>query len=464
MRYPKLVWHKMSCQSLNSYLDVTNGIWLVLKYIRKRNLNMKSEVSLLEEEIARALKVGRHDAVNSLWARIVKIDPNHIGGLTALGQNAFRAGYLEEAKKWLSRSVEVDGSDQQQWINLAVVCQGLRDEIGEEQAIRGALVVAPSDMLALILRANLLERQGKVHAAAGVYNAVVAVAPPIEQLNQNLRPAVIRAMEYREKYNQQFGSFLDDYLAPFFQDMQGENLKRFRDSVDIMFGRKKRYESQSMIYHYPGLAPVTFFERSDFSWLDEVEAATDAIRDEFLAVLESEQGFTPYLTYPPDQPHNQFAELNNSPRWSALHLYQNGLPVEENLARCPETKRVLAGTPMPDQPGRTPTAMFSLLKPHTHIPPHVGVSNARLVAHLPLIIPEKCGFRVGDDIREWVPGKAWVFDDTILHEAWNQSDKLRVILIFDIWHPHLSVAERAMIKAMTDGINAFSDDSGGFEL
>ena len=140
-----------------------------------------------------------------------------------------------------------------------------------------------------------------------------------------------------------------------------------------------------------------------------------------------------------------------------------GKLVEENAAKCPQTMKLLAGAPQPEQPGRTPAAMFSLLKPRTRIPPHVGVSNVRLVTHLPLIVPEDCGFRVGNETREWVPGKAWVFDDTIEHEAWNDSDKLRVVLIFDIWHPHLTPPERAMITAMSAGMSAFSG-GGGFEL
>jgi aspartyl/asparaginyl beta-hydroxylase (cupin superfamily) len=140
-----------------------------------------------------------------------------------------------------------------------------------------------------------------------------------------------------------------------------------------------------------------------------------------------------------------------------------GERVDENAARCPKTMRALDSAPQPDQPGRTPAAMFSLLKPMTRIPPHNGVTNTRLVTHLALIIPEACGFRVGNDTRQWVLGKAWVFDDTIEHEAWNDSDKLRVVLIFDIWHPHLSAPERAMITAMTAGLNAFQGGAGGFD-
>jgi hypothetical protein len=169
----------------------------------------------------------------------------------------------------------------------------------------------------------------------------------------------------------------DGYLEQHFAGLAGENLKRFRDSVDIMVGRKKRFDSQSLLYHYPNLAPIEFFDRAEFPWLDPIEAATDEIRDEFLAILAAEEGFTPYITYPADVPHNQFAELNNSPRWSAFHIYKMGELIEENAAKCPRTMSSLQGAPQPDQPGRTPSAMFSLLKPKTRIPPHTGVTCAR---------------------------------------------------------------------------------------
>jgi aspartate beta-hydroxylase len=172
-------------------------------------------------------------------------------------------------------------------------------------------------------------------------------------------------------------------------------------------------------------------------------------------VLHTEEGFMPYISYPPGVPVNQFAELNNSPRWNAFHLFKLGQRVDANAARCPRTMAMLEHVPQPDQAGRTPAAMFSLLSPRTTIPAHVGVSNARLVTHLALIVPENCYFRVGNDTRQWVPGKAWVFDDTIEHEARNESDKLRVVLIFDIWHPQLTRPERAMITALTAGLIAF---------
>jgi aspartyl/asparaginyl beta-hydroxylase (cupin superfamily) len=421
------------------------------------------QINALEVQAARAAQSGRDEEAISLWGRILEIDPAHARTLTALGQRAFRRGDMQSARAAFQRLVDANGSAPQQWINLALACQQLKDEPGEESAIQRALTLDPSDLVALILRANLLERQGKTHQAAMAYGAVAKVSPPLERLHPDLKPAVSHALAYREKYDRDFGTFMDQHLDSFYKAFAGENLQRFRDSLDIMVGRKKRYDSKSAIYHYPNLAPTEFFDRADFPWLDPIESATDDIRNEFLAILAAEEGFTPYITYPDDVPHNQFAELNNSPRWSAFHLYKLGERIEQNAAKCPITMKALDGAPKPDQPGRTPAAMFSLLKPKTRIPPHNGVTNVRLVTHLALIIPENCGFRVGNETRQWVPGRAWVFDDTIEHEAWNESDKLRVVLIFDIWHPHLTPPERAMITALTAGVNAFSGGSSGFE-
>ena len=422
-----------------------------------------SEIEALDAAAVRAAQMGHEKEAIGLWSRILAIDPSHARSLAGLGQVAFRRADMKAARTAFQRIVDIDGSDAQQWIHLALACRGVNDTEAEEAAIQRALSLDPTDLPALILRADLLERQGKTHEAAIAHGRVAAVAPPLERLRPELRPAVSRALAYTETYNKKYGAFLDEYLEPHFAEFAGENLKRFRDSVDIMVGRKRRFDSKSLIYHYPNLAPVEFFDRTEFPWLDPIEAATDEIRDEFLAILAAEEGFTPYITYPSDVPHNQWAELNNSPRWSAFHLYKMGKLIEENAAKCPGTMMALKGAPQPDQPGRTPSAMFSLLKPRTRIPPHNGVTNVRLVTHLPLIVPEGCGFRVGNETRQWVPGKAWVFDDTIEHEAWNDSDKLRVVLIFDVWHPQLTLPERAMITALAAGVNAFSGGAGGFE-
>ena len=100
--------------------------------------------------------------------------------------------------------------------------------------------------------------------------------------------------------------------------------------------------------------------------------------------------------------------------------------------------------------------LFSLLRPGARIPPHSGLVNTRLICHLPLIVPPHCALRVGNDVRVPVEGKAWLFDDTVEHEAWNQSEKPRVILLFEIWRPELTEQERSLVAAMFEAIDSYS--------
>ena len=134
--------------------------------------------------------------------------------------------------------------------------------------------------------------------------------------------------------------------------------------------------------------------------------------------------------------------------WSALFLCENGKPDEALIARCPATWAAVNEAPLARIPGWGPTVMFSLLKAGARIEPHTGMFNTRLVCHLPLLVPEGCTFRVGNEIRPWEEGKLLIFDDTIEHEAWNDSLEDRVVLIFDIWRPELSAQERDELTAL----------------
>jgi aspartate beta-hydroxylase len=416
---------------------------------------MSEHIRRLEAEASHAMASGRLDIAIKAWEKILSYDPNHITTLTNIGKYSLRNSEFVSSQRAFQRVVDLDGRDPQQWVNLAVAYKGLKDEVGEARAITSALIADPMDLLSLLMRASLLERQGKRNKAAAAYGAAATVAPALHLLHPDLHPSVEYAMQFKAAYDEEFAAFMDQHLQSHYEKYQGENLARFRESIDIMVGRKRRYDSRAMMHHYPGLLPISFFAREQFPWLDAFECAIETIRSEFINVLSDDSAFVPYINYPVDAPLNQWVELNNSPNWSAFHLIKQGRVVESNAAKCKATMTLLATAPQPTQHGRTPSAMFSLLKPKTHIPPHTGVSNVRLVTHLPLIVPEKCQFRVGNDIRQWEVGKAWVFDDTIEHEALNESDKLRVVLIFDIWHPSLSLAEREMISAMATVSNTF---------
>src|SRR5215467_13660067 len=192
------------------------------------------EINALEAQAFQAAQTGRDTEAQRLWARILELDPNHVRTLSFLGQRAFRAGDMPSARVAFQRIVDVDGSDPHQWIHLAIACRNMKDEPAEESAIRQALTRDPGELVALILRANLLERQGRMHEAVVAYSAAATVAPPLDRVHPELRPAVVEANEKLEKYNRDRGAFLDRYLDAHGKTFGSADLKRFRDAVDIM--------------------------------------------------------------------------------------------------------------------------------------------------------------------------------------------------------------------------------------
>jgi len=181
-------------------------------------------------------------------------------------------------------------------------------------------------------------------------------------------------------------------------------------------------------------------------------------------VMRDERAFAPYVQSLPDRPRPPESSMLDNPAWSAFYLWKDGAVVTGNAARCPRTLAALEGAPLCRLPQRSPSILFSLLRPHTRIPPHNGLVNTRLIVHLPLIVPPGCGFRVGNETREWVEGKAWVFDDSIDHEAWNDSDHTRVILLFEVWRPELSEQERALVQAMFSAIDEHAGQKPAWEI
>jgi aspartyl/asparaginyl beta-hydroxylase (cupin superfamily) len=227
-------------------------------------------------------------------------------------------------------------------------------------------------------------------------------------------------------------------------DEEASRIARFQSNV---LRKTRAYHSEPTHYAFPGLVEREFHARSEHPWLADVEAATDAIAEELDAVMAAERAeLVPYIQYQQHEAMAQWRSLNQSRDWTAIHLIRNGQVIDANARHCPRTMAMLARLPQPDIAGAGPNAMFSLLAPNTLIPPHVGINNARLVCHLPLVVPEGCWFRVGAETREWRRGEAFLFDDTIEHEASNPTDRLRIVFIFDVWHPGLTPTERDAVR------------------
>ncbi|PZO00540.1 MAG: hypothetical protein DCF28_11395 [Alphaproteobacteria bacterium] len=223
-----------------------------------------------------------------------------------------------------------------------------------------------------------------------------------------------------------------------------------------MAGRKRPYFQEPRFYLFPGLPQIEYAARRDQPWLDAVEAAAPAIRAELQALLAEPDLFRPYVESREDRPNGDQAGMLDNPDWSAIFLWKDGIEQPEIAARCPATLQALALVPLCRIPGRTPSILFSKLAAGARIPPHNGMINTRLICHLPLITPPGCRLRVGNSVREWQDGVAWAFDDTIEHEARNDSDQDRVILIFDVWKDEITPEERSLITAMFGAIDAYA--------
>jgi hypothetical protein len=340
------------------------------------------------------------------------------------------------------------------WLLLAQSCLMLGDEAGEKAALDRLLELDPRNIRGLVMRAEAYTRAGDTRAATSFYKAALSAGKAAGTIPAELQPDLRRAQEMVDAAGGGYQAHLQRRLGAAGVDPRAVG-PRFAESLDILFGRKQIFLQQPGVFYYPRLPQIQFYEREEFPWLQRVEAATADIRRELLAILEEEGAFQPYVQPERDRPHHDFHGLLGNPSWSAFYLIDNGARIEANIARCPRTMEALADAPLTEMPTRAPSVLFSLLRAGTHIPPHNGMLNTRLICHLPLIVPPGCALRVGNETRQWEVGKTLIFDDSVEHEAWNRSSELRVVLLFDVWRPELSLEERRGVAAIFEAIDAY---------
>jgi aspartate beta-hydroxylase len=381
---------------------------------------------------------------------------DEIAGMNKAAMRAMAAGDMHGAQALLLEAISRDQGSISLWLNLAIVRRQLGDLDGAFAALREVLKLDSRNFPALLMHASLLDRLGQTVPAASAYGIALAQAPPDRYLDAPTLKAVERARAVHGKYIGELGEFIRNRAAGSSDQCTPVERRRIEAFIGTTLRTRRRYQQEPMEYYYPGLPSIEFYERDEFTWLADFEAATGSIQQELTRILvEDEAGFGPYINYEDHMPLDQWRELNKSPRWSAFHFYNLGRLDEERGRRAPATIAAVGRLPQAEVELRSPTAMFSVLQPKTHIPPHTGIANFRLVVHLPLVLPEGCRFRVGGEERAWRMGEAWVFDDTIEHEAWNESDQVRIILICDIWSPRLSGEERAAIRAVIAATDAY---------
>ncbi len=161
-------------------------------------------------------------------------------------------------------------------------------------------------------------------------------------------------------------------------------------------------------------------------WAAAMQQDWRAIREEAVQVLA--QGADKDVR---DFFQEQTAMMQGS-HWRTYLFLLYGAEFEQHMQACPLTAGHLR------KAKDISSAHFSILPPGSRLTPHYGPYKGVLRYHLALIVPkeeEKCGLVVDGTHLNWKEGEALLFDDTYLHEAWNLSSEIRVVLFIDVIRP-----------------------------
>ncbi len=412
-------------------------------------LNQNMSVEGIHKHLAeaqRASGAGFRDKARSHFEAVLAIDNEEPTARNWLGADALGRTDGPTAAMHFEIACKREPSERSHWINLATAHRILDDAERERAALEEVLAIDQTDLLALIRIAELHERLGEETPAAERWSAVLTLSSAIHDPSPEFAEILSHARRYAGEQQQKLADAIERAIADELAKASVGDRRRMQRAADAWLGRRPIYTNHCEGLHYPFLPADEFFEAEHFPWLGELEAATTTIVAELETILaDGDAGLVPYISLPPGVPANNWSGLDKSLDWGAFHLWKEGERFHEACARAPRTAALVGSLPICHIPGRAPNVFFSILKAGSHIPPHTGVTNVRGVVHLPLIVPKGCEFRVGGETRSWDQGRAFAFDDTIEHEAWNRSGRNRAILIIDVWNPYLSDHERSMI-------------------
>ncbi len=369
------------------------------------------------------------------------------------GVEALRRGDVSAAREAFAFVEDAGRASHQLRLFHAQACEMAGDGAAMEAALAPVLKAEPRNLYALLMMGEGRARLGDDRAASSWFGLALSSASQMQGLPLDLPPRLDRAAQALDAMGRKFEAHMQSSLAAVHVDPDKVG-SRFREAIEIMAGREQPQLQQPTSFYYPRLPQIPFYDPGDFEWVAALEARMPDIRAEAEAVLSAGRDLLPYVQRNADRPTREHALLDD-PDWSAYYLWKDGVLVEDHARACPAAVAALENLPMPNVANRSPSALFSVLKAKTHIPPHWGMLNTRLICHLPLIVPTNCRLRVGNEVRNVEAGKILIFDDSIEHEAWNDSDETRVILLFEIWRPELDAEERRALTAMFEAIGLY---------
>lgn len=413
------------------------------------------------------LKQGKAREAEAAFAAVLQGDPDHVEALNVLGLAALRDGDIDNALKLLRHAAQVDSSQALTHFHLGRAHAAAFEFDAAEAAYGAALAREPQLHLARLQLAELHEKRGDIGRAVMTYARALSDAQKEGRwLNAATTPAPLQQLvDHAQRFvrEHRIAAFAE-LLEPFHRTYGASAMRRVERAVRIHLhlepGVSTDPRQKPTFFFFPGLPATPYIDKGLTPEIEDLEAKTAQIRDELLALLPGAAG-RERVFHAGELEEANLRGLTEPPSWNGYYFFRHGERRAENCGACPVTSAALDELPLARVPGHGPEVLYSVFSPGTHLLPHCGVTNTRVVGHLPLLIPENCALRVAGEDHHWREGEVVVFDDTYEHEAWNHSDRTRVVLIFDLWNPFLSQAERAAISALVIAMGEFRASVAG---
>ena len=400
---------------------------------------------------------------------LLDIAPGHIEAANFCAVRALSAGLPGEAIRILHAALLVDPHAYATRQHMGVALHIAGDHEAASRWLGDLLHDQPSLYLARFHLGAALEARGHFQEAVAAYFGAINAAQrqgkwlSPDAIPMNLRKQVLHAMGVVNKGRL---GYFNSLMEPLKERFGSQALSRVQTALECYLGDRDTVyadaDQRPTFLYFPGLSTRAVHPSDTFPWVDELQSKTSEIRGELQAILAQPDGVRPFNSYRSEEEEARYLKGNaGSPKWNAFFLYRHGQIDADNAARCPFTVQALERLPLVKIRAHAPEVCFSMLTSGTHILKHRGVTNTRLVAHLPLIVPEgNCALRVADQSYQWHEGKVFIFDDCFEHEAWNRTPSMRAILLLDFWHPGLTECERLAVSELVAGIGDFNASAG----
>jgi aspartate beta-hydroxylase len=411
---------------------------------------------------------GRIADAEIAYRRVLDVDAASTEALNFLAMCRLAQQQPAAAVELLERARAAAPHDAETHKSLGLAYRAGGDLARGAQALAEAVRLDPDYFVARLHLGVTLEALGRADdAVMQLFRAVRQAQAQHRWLDEattppGLRTTVLAAMRSIDEGRRRLFAAS---IAPLRARYGAAALTRVEQALAIYLGEvapnRPDARQRPLFLFFPGIASQPYYDRAQFPWLAALERETGAIRTELVNMLAADRGFEPFLRVDSNADLDDYLRgPDGRHAWQGFFFYRHGERRDDNAARCPHTAQVLDALPIVRIREHAPEVLFSVLTPGAHILPHHGVTNTRLVTHLPLVVPPDCALRVGGIDHAWEEGRCVVFDDTYEHEAWNRSDRTRVVLILDTWHPDLTEVERAAVTDLVEAIGQFNSASG----